>query len=257
MKKLLLTLLAIPISIAAQTTGPQPLFIQNITISPNGCVETPGTGIPTANISVTASGGTPDSKGQYTYNLTALDGDQVTGSPLTGVTANFTDVPIDNHGDSTSYNLTVTDSSSTGSPVVYKVSLTEASANQTISMTITSLPLGGGKGCITLDVVNPGGSPTNTGPVEFAIVPTPEVTTATLKDVSKAPFQQTFSAFRSTTTFTALINVLGDCTPQDDESSFSIQFPFPQGIANALKAYIFNKYCSCALQSNTIFIEPV
>ncbi len=256
MKKLLLTLLAMPISIAAQTTGPQPLFIQNITISPNGC-SNPDALVPTANISVTASGGIPTSSGQYTYNITNANGTPVTDlAPQTGVTANFTDVPTNAGGDSVSFNLTVTDSSGTPG-IEYEVAFTEANPNQTISMTITSLPLGGGKGCITLDVVNPGGSPTNTGPVEFAIVPTPEVSTATFKEVSKTPFQQTFSAFRSTTTFTAFINVHGDCTPSDDESSFSIQFPFPQGIANALKAYIFNKYCSCALQSNTIFIEPV
>ncbi len=253
MKKLLLTLLAMPISIVAQTTGPQPLFIQNITISPNGCESSTGTVAPTANISVTATGGTPDSKGQYTYNLADLGGTPVTGSPQTGVTANFTDVPTDQDGDSTSYNLTVTDSSSTGSPVEYEVTFTEANPNQTISMTITSLPLGSAPGCITLLVTNPAGNTTGTGTVDFAIFPSTE-DEPTPTTITKAPFQQTFSAFPTpgSTELKAEVTVHGDCTFDNGIADYVITFPFPQGLSNALKAYIFNKYCSCTLQSSTV-----
>ncbi len=249
MKKLLLTLLAMPISIVAQTTGPQPLFIQNITISPNGCLTT---GTPTANISVTASGGTPSSSGQYTYTLVELDG-PFAPEPQTAVTANFTDLPLDNDGDSRSFNVTVTDSSSTGSPVEYEVTLGEANSNQTISMTITSLPLGSGAGCITLLVTNPAGNTTGTGTVDFAIFPSTddEPTPTTL---TKAPFQQIFSAFPTpgSTELTAEVTVHGDCTDEDGIADYKIVFPFPQGLSNALKAYIFNKYCSCTLQSSTV-----
>ncbi len=246
MKKLLLTLLAMHISLGAQV-GPQPLFIQNITISPNGC---PATGTPTANISVTATGGTPDSKGQYTYNLATLGGTAVTGSPQTGVTANFTDVATGLDDTSTSYNLTVTDSSNSGSPVEYEVTFTE-SGTKSVSMTITSLPLGSGPGCITLLVTNPAGNTTGTGEVHFAIFPSTEDEPASTP-ITKEPFQQTFSAFPTpgSTELTAEVTVIGDCP--HDFSDFKINFPFPQGLSNALKAYVFNKYCSCTLQSGTV-----
>ncbi len=69
MKKLLLTLIALPISLTAQV-GPQPLFISNITFNPQGeCGANP-----TLNISVTASGGTPSSNGSYTYQLLETNG---------------------------------------------------------------------------------------------------------------------------------------------------------------------------------------
>ncbi len=252
MKKLLLTLLAMPISIVAQTTGPQPLFIQNITISPNGCFNATTNPHPASTISVTATGGTPDSKGQYTYNLADLSGDAVTGSPQTGVTANFIDVPTAINEDPTSYNLTVTDSSNSGAPVEYEVTFNQ-SATKSVSMTINSLPLGSGAGCITLLVINPAGNTTNPNPVQFAIFPSTEdePTPTTLTEV---PFQQTFSAFPTpgSTELTAEVTIDGDCDNGDGVADFKIVFPFPQGLSNALKAYIFNKYCNCTLQSSTV-----
>ncbi len=245
MKKLLLTLLIMPISLAAQV-GPQPLFIQNITLSPNGCFDGETHPDTASTISVTASGGTPNSSGQYTYTLTNLNGTPVADFPSqTAVTANFVDVPTGVDGDPISYNVTVTDSSNSGSPVEYEVTFNQ-SATKSVSMTITSLPLGSGAGCITLLVTNPAGD----GEVHFAIFPSTE-NEPTPAIVTKAPFQQTFSAFPTpgSTELTADIAVLGDCGGVSD---FKIVFPFPQGLSNALKAYIFNKYCSCTLQSGTV-----
>ncbi len=252
MKKLLLTLLVMPISLAAQV-GPQPLFIQNITFSPNGCFDGEINPFSGSTISVTASGGTPNSSGQYTYTLTNLNGTPVADFPSqTAVTANFVDVPTGKLGASINYNVTVTDSSNSGSPVEYEVTFNQ-SATKSVSMTINSLPLGSDAGCITLLVTNPAGDTTGTGDVQFAIFPSTE-DEPTPAIVTKEPFQQTFSAFPTpgNTELTAEVTVVGDCEDIVGGSDFKIVFPFPQGLSNALKAYVFNKYCSCTLQSSTV-----
>ncbi len=227
MKKLVLTILACSMSLAAQT-GPQPLFISNINFIPNGC------GAVTSSIEVTASGGQPSADGSYTYDL------QGSGlPPVTMPTALFSDVSI-----APEYSLVVTDSAQ--NQVTYSISLDESQTPMSMNI---SLPLGNGRGCITLTATNPGnGNPSTT--VVFTLDANDQSVSATKE---KAPFTQTFSslAMPSSTTITAVITVNNDCA-NNTSIDFFIGFPFPQGMGNALKAYIFNKYCSCALSSSTI-----
>ncbi len=120
-------------------------------------------------------------------------------------------------------------------------------------MNITSLPLGNAPGCFTLQVVGPGGK--LTGSVFVGIGSSLPIAETNAK-LLPAPFIQQFAAFRTpgTSTLTAVVIVENDCTT-GSSSVFSITFPFPQGISNALKAYVFNKYCSCALNKNTILVS--
>ncbi len=225
MKKFLLTLLAWSVSLAAQT-GPQPLFISNITFNyppPQlpGCTDT-------ANISVTASGGQPATDGSYTY--------QLNGITEVGTTVQFSDVESGN------FDLVITDSST--NQVIYPV-LFEPFSAQSISVSVGSLPLGTSPGCITLTVIDPSASTTS---VQFSVSDGSPV----VQTLSKAPFTKTFSAFKSSIPLTALFFLNNDCN-DNGLSTISITFPFfPQGMGNALKTYIFTKYCSCALISTTI-----
>jgi VCBS repeat-containing protein len=229
MKKSLLALLAWSAFVAAQT-GPQPLFISNVTFVPDGCLEDPAT----FTLKVTASGGTPNASGQYTYQLQG-QADQI------GTTAEFPDVPTDT--------LAVAVQDSAGNSVSYTIS-GQPSAAEAISLNIDSLPLGAGQGCITLNVdyeVEP--LPTN---VQFSIAPAtendPEVQTLTVE-----PYTKTFSAPASVS-LKAVIGITDDCG--DGDSEFAVTFKLPQGFGNTMKTYLFNKYCSCALQSSTVPVTP-
>ncbi len=240
MKKFLLTLLAWSVSLAAQT-GSQPLFISNITINPSGCVSS------TTNISAIAAGGTPSSAGNYTYTI-VNSGLPFSSSPIVAPTATFT-VPV--FGEFTKYDLIVTDT--LNNQITYSI-LPSTSQTKSVSLSINSLPLGDGPGCFTLSVTDPGGQ--DSGEVSFEVqvedtelnlIHPPITVTA-----HESPFERTFSAFPlpKNQVFHVFITTSNDCN--NPNPSFEFLFPFPQGMSNALKAYIFNKYCSCALLSTTI-----
>ncbi len=236
MKKLLLTLLMLPASLAA-LSGPQPLYFSNITINPQGCAN-PNPGIAaTANILATAAGGQPP----YTYTL-LVENKPFGGSPLTVPTASFANVPVEEPT-----TLQVTDSANN---TVTTMLVLPVSQTLQIAMNIISLPLGNAPGCISLQVFGPGGK--LTGSAIVGIGSSQVIATQNGKEIP-APFTQQFAAFRTpgTSTLTAVVEVQNDCAP-NETSFFEIQFPFPQGNANDLKAYIFNKYCNCNLSSNTI-----
>ncbi len=220
MKKLLLTLLSWSIILAAEV-GPQPLFISNITITPNSPIAADG-----VNLTITGSGGQPTADGSYTYDL------QIDGfNPETTQVAQFNNVLISQlaHG----INLVITD---TANNTVTYVLTNNSAPFIPLIFSIDSLPLGNGSGCITLSAVNP------SFPINFAVGFEEDVVEITK---SKAPFSQTFSAFP---------NIVPGLFARINQSNvtFTIQFPFPQGMSNALKAYIFNKYCNCALSSTTV-----
>jgi hypothetical protein len=227
MKKHLLTLLSWSTFAIAQT-GPQPLHFSSITFLPQGC----GTGA-TFNLKATASGGTPAADGTYTY--------QLEGQPSqVAQVAQFNDM-IANSNELT---LTVTDENN--KPVAYTVRANQSQSGA-VSMTIDSLPLGEGPGCITLSITDPSFTTLDTQ-VDFAITELGE--TPVIQTMSKEPFKITFSAF-SSQQLLAIVGARSDCGPIGS-SEFNIQFPFPQGQGNALKIYLFNKYCSCALLDTTV-----
>jgi hypothetical protein len=231
MKKNLLALLAWSAFAAAQT-GPQPLFISNVTFLPHECGDT------TYTLQVTASGGTPFADASYTYQLSDFD-DQ------TGQSAEFQSVAIGRPA-----TLTVIDS--TGAKVPYTIvsvstSSLQSSQAKSASMTIDSLPLGSGQGCMTLAVED------DNQPEEVVFSLT-QAGGLNLLTVSQAPFKKIFSAFPSSS-LEARISIEGDCEAGTN-TLFIITFPFPQGFGNAMKTYLFNKYCSCALQSSTVPVTP-
>ncbi len=238
MKKLLLTLLMLPASLAA-LSGPQPLYFSNITINPQGCTNPNPAIAPTANILATAAGGQPP----YTYTL-IVENIPFGGSPLTVPTASFANVPVE---ETTS--LQVTDSANN---TVTTMLVLSPSQTLQIAMNIISLPLGNAPGCISLQVFGPGGK--LTGSAIVGIGSSQAIAVQNEKEIP-APFTQQFAAFRTpgTSTLTAQIEVLNDCGTST--SNFEFIFPFPQGNANDLKAYIFNKYCNCNLSSNTISVS--
>ncbi len=232
MKKHFVILLIIwSASIIAQV-GPQPLYISNITLIPS-CGNT-------ATISVTAAGGQPTLDGFYTYQI---------GSPINEIrvakTVTFTatsgSIPI----------LLISDSSSNALNIDQVASFTP-SQTTSVSMDVSTLPLGNGKGCILLSVTNPGGLATNL--VTFglrAFTPTDLETPSDIKQVKEAPFTATFLSLPSALLNASVVNIDDGCA---EGSTFNFIFPFPQGLGNALKAYIFNKYCSCPLSSSAISV---
>ncbi len=223
MKKLLLALLSWPIILASQV-GPQPLFISNITVTPNGPVA--------VNLTITASGGQPAADGSYTYDLQ----DVIGFTPQTTQVAQFNNVLISELEHE--INLVITDSAN--NTVTYRLTSNSA-VTIPIVFSIDSLPLGDGPGCITLSAVNP------SGPINFAVgLAIDDTFENDVVGITKsvAPFSQTFSAFPS------IVPGLFARITQSN-AFFTVGFPFPQGMGNALKVYIFNKYCNCALSSTT------
>lgn len=216
-------------------TGPQPLFISSITFLPQGCGEA------TTTIEVVASGGQPAADGSYTYSLQ--------GEPsITKPTALFQNVPIE-LGTEGNLGLLITDSAnnSVSSQVVFTESQTES-----VSMAIGSLPLGTGQGCISLTVTKSAGQPDG---VVSLFVESDEVFSGiqTNEVDNDEPFTLTFSASPSSS-LKAVMELANDCG--GGGSFFSVTFPFPQGLGNAIKVYLFNKYCSCVLQKGTIPVLP-
>lgn len=240
MKKLIIPLLVISASMNAQV-GSQPLYVKNITIAPTpGLCGQPATEPLTATISITAAGGNPATDGSYTYLISPLN------ITINAVTATFEFSSIDD-----SFAIQISDSSQNtlfiDEPFKFFGGASTATA---VSVDVVSLPLGMGAGCFTLTVM--GGNVT--GPISFEFNPFEgpniffiPVEVGGSEIVSKAPFTVTFSAAPSPF-INALITIDNDCSGTTT-SKFKFFFPFPQGISNALKAYIFNKYCSCPLSS--------
>ncbi len=218
-------------------TGPQPLFIANITITPVACPPAVGSTI----VKVTASGGQPAPDGSYTYEV--IEPISFTPSQtMVGKTATFK-VP------GTQSSLLVSDSNNVSvlATIVYP-----PSASTSISMNIDSLALGAGNGCITFSVTNPAGK--ETGTVDFAIVsannePILNGKSTIEQTVKESPFTVIFPSL-SSPFLDASVVTHNDCTVANNAFNFS--FPFPQGMGNALKTYIFNKYCSCPLSKAAI-----
>ncbi len=235
MKQLFTLFTVWSLSLIAQT-GPQPLFISNITFLPKGCGEA------TTNIQVIASGGQPAADGSYTYSLQ--------GQPsITKPTALFQNVPI-TLGIESTLDLLITDSAN--NTVSSQVTFTE-SQTESVSMSIDSLPLGTGQGCISLTVTKSAGQPDG---LVSLFIESDEVSSdiQTNEVDNDQPFKLTFSALPSPS-LKAVMELANDCK-SGGSSFFSVTFPFPQGMGNALKVYIFNKYCSCVLQKGTIPVVP-
>jgi len=144
--------------------------------------------------------------------------------------------------------LLITDSANNS--VSSQVTFT-ASQAESVSMSIDSLPLGTGQGCISLTVTKSAGQPDG---VVSLFVESDEVFSGiqTNEVDNDQPFTLTFSALPSPSLL-AEMELGNDC---ERGSTFKVVFPFPQGMGNALKVYIFNKYCSCALQKGTIPVVP-
>jgi hypothetical protein len=223
MKKELCALLAWSALLSAEAGFP-PLYIANVTFSPNGC----GDGA-TFNVQVIASGGAPDANGFYTYELA--------GQP-TQVTkvAQFNNIL----GGDVELRLRVTDSTNN---VVSTQLVALPSNSDSISINVDSLPLGNVPGCITVSVTNPGGTP-----VVFAAGSQEDPTTST---ATQAPFSRTFSVFPSAELFVGA-RTESDCDGDSLGGAAVFSLPFPQGQANAIKTYLFSKYCSCTLRTDTI-----
>lgn len=227
MKKLIILVLAIWSASSSAQVDPQPLYISNITLIPS-CGDT-------ATISVTAAGGHPTPDGFYTYQI-GSPVNEIRVAKMVTFTATSGSIPI----------LLISDSSANALNIDQIASFTP-SQTPSVSMDVSSLPLGNGEGCILLSVTNPGGIATNL--VTFglgAFTPTNLETSSDIKQVKEAPFTATFLSFPSPLLNASVNNIDDGCA---EGSTFNFTFPFPQGSGNALKAYIFNKYCSCPLSS--------
>ncbi len=246
MKKLIILLAIYSASMIAQV-GPQPLYFSNITITP-----TPGScdvavGKATATISVTAAGGQPAADGSYIY---IVNGN--TNQAIVAKTATFT--ALENEAVS----VIVVDAGQNtlfvfgGTPVV----MFKRSATTSVSMDVVSLPLGNNPGCFRLTVINPAGKATGTVNFTAQSVTQNESLTETILEqtLQAPPFTVTFPSLPAAFII-AEVAVADDCG-SGGSSTFSFNFPFPQGFGNALNAYIFNKYCSCPLSSTAIVIHP-
>lgn len=233
MKQLIILLAIYSASMIAQV-GPQPLYFSNITITP-----TPGScdaavGKASATISVTAAGGQPAADGSYIY---IVNGN--INQTIVAKTATFTAL------ENTAVSVIVVDA---GQNTLFlfgaETALFQRSATTSVSMDVVSLPLGNNPGCFRLTVINPAGKPTGT--VVFraeTITVNKSLTETVLEQIIHAPpFTVTFPSLPAAI-IQAEIVVTDDCGP-GGTSSFSFGFPFPQGFGNALKAFIFNKYCS-------------
>lgn len=224
MKRLLLSgLLMWTLSLVPQS-GPEPLYVSNITAKPDGCLAGSTT------IEITASGGQPFADGTYTYSL-GVGGLELQVAKK-GVFQNRV-------GSNT---FVVTDAAKNS---VFVFTNQNASATTSVSMDILSLPLGDGNGCIKFNVIKSPGS--NAGSVIYSLRDT-NSQVPIFKIVNAQPFDVIFP-FVSTAFLSAVISVTNDCQ-LGSTSQFDFIFPFPKGNANAIKTFLFNNYCSCSPSSN-------
>lgn len=204
----------------------QPLHLKKVTIIPKGCGSDDS-----LTVEITASGGQPASDGSYTYTFN--------NKTQSAKTAQFFSI------DSNSFEDVFTIKDASNTTIMGTIDLSK-SLVESVSITVDSLPLNDGEGCVTMNAIN---SPS---PVTFSLAPRDE-DNPPLHDVSAAPFQLTFAS-ASNDLLKGVISIVNDCRARS--STFAITFPFPQRISsNALAAYIFNNYCnSCALNSATIHV---
>jgi hypothetical protein len=203
--------------------GPQPLSISRISILPeDGC----NTGEVT--IELTAAGGQPAQGGLYSYFK-----DGFNEIPQVTQKAIFKNVIIDE-----GKNFLVSDAAKNIIAVEVTAGLSQS---EEISVELGSLPLGNGAGCMTARVVRPGGL--NEGSVSFTFR---DITTGEIlsqKTVTATPFELTSPVFASEE-INVSIGIDNDCE-EGVITAINFFLNFPKGIANSLKAYLFNKYCSC------------